>query len=250
MPGRYGVEERSEQPAVRRRRRGHPLRRVSLVGCSTLLALGVISAVETTPGADDQVVAGSLDADRTADSSTSRSDERLPGRLIGRLPRVAADPSASPSPTITPVNDPNLKPEAAAELPADSGSGKRVVFDITAQQVWLVDTDDTVVRTYRVSGSRYDQLPAGTFEVFSKSENATSWHGTETMEYMVRFFKGERSNIGFHDLPVKTATGDEVQTLSELGTPLSDGCIRQDVVDAKALWDFAPVGTPVVVVRS
>jgi lipoprotein-anchoring transpeptidase ErfK/SrfK len=41
-----------------------------------------------------------------------------------------------------------------------------------------------------------------------------------------------------------------VQTLSELGTPLSDGCIRQDVDDAKALYEFAPVGTAVVVVRT
>jgi lipoprotein-anchoring transpeptidase ErfK/SrfK len=70
------------------------------------------------------------------------------------------------------------------------------------------------------------------------------------MEYMVRFHRGKNSNIGFHDIPVKTSTGDEVQTLSELGTPLSDGCIRQDVEDAKALYEFAPVGTAVVVVRT
>jgi lipoprotein-anchoring transpeptidase ErfK/SrfK len=70
------------------------------------------------------------------------------------------------------------------------------------------------------------------------------------MEYMVRFHRGTNSNIGFHDIPVKEATGEEVQTLSELGTPLSDGCIRQDEDDAKALYKFAPVGTTVVVVRT
>jgi lipoprotein-anchoring transpeptidase ErfK/SrfK len=123
-----------------------------------------------------------------------------------------------------------------------------VVYAIGAQQVWLV-TDSEVVRTYRVSGSRYDQLEAGTYEVLSKSRHATSWHGTESMEYMVRFHRGVRSNIGFHDIPVDTVSGSEVQALSDLGTPLSDGCIRQDVVDAAALWEFAPVGTPVVVVR-
>jgi lipoprotein-anchoring transpeptidase ErfK/SrfK len=123
-----------------------------------------------------------------------------------------------------------------------------VVYAIGAQQVWLV-TDSEVVRTYRVSGSRYDQLEAGTYEVLSKSRHATSWHGTESMEYMVRFHRGVRSNIGFHDIPVDTVSGSEVQVLSDLGTPLSDGCIRQDVVDAAALWEFAPVGTPVVVVR-
>lgn len=246
MTGRYGVAARSPK----RSRQRHPLRRIGLVGCSTVLALGVISALETNTQADD-VVAGSLDAARHPDGSTSRSGERVPGRLIGVLQRVAdSGSSPTPSPTVTPTLDPNAKPAATAELPDGTGSGKRVVFDITDQQVWLVEADETIARAYRVSGSRYDQLPTGSYEVFSKSENAVSWHGTETMELMVRFYKGERSNIGFHDLPVDTSTGAEVQTLSQLGTPLSDGCIRQDIVDAEALWDFAPVGTPVVVVRT
>jgi len=101
-----------------------------------------------------------------------------------------------------------------------------------------------------VSGSKYDQLKPGSYEVFSASRHATSWTGSETMEYMVRFHRGRNSNIGFHDIPVKTSTGEEVQTLSDLGTPLSDGCIRQDVADAKALYEFAPVGTAVIVVRT
>lgn len=213
-----------------------------------MVALGIISAVETTP--DDSLASGSVEVIRDADDTTSRSGERVSGRQAGALVRSAAVPVASPSPTVTPTVDPHAKPAATAALPADAGTGKRVVFDITGQQVWLVEADDTVARTYLVSGSRYDQLPTGTFEVFSTSEDAVSWHSTETMEYMVRFYRGERSNIGFHDLPVATATGQEVQTLSQLGTPLSDGCIRQDVVDAEALWDFAPVGTAVVVVRT
>jgi len=145
----------------------------------------------------------------------------------------------------TPAAD--VKPPARAALPVRSGSGKRIVYGIAAQQIWLVDDTNAATRTYLVSGSKYDQLEPGTYEVLSKSESTTSWHGTETMEYMVRFHRGARANIGFHDIPVDTSTGAEVQTLSELGTPLSDGCIRQDVADAKALWDFAPVGTAVVV---
>ena len=154
--------------------------------------------------------------------------------------------AATPTPTTPPAD---IKPAVTEELPADSGSGKRIVYDISAQQVWLVGADGAVARTYRVSGSRYDQLDPGNYQVFSRSRRATSWHGTELMQFMVRFHHGARANIGFHDIPVDTSTGDAVQTLAELGTPLSDGCIRQDVVDAKALWKFAPVGTQVVVLR-
>jgi len=39
-----------------------------------------------------------------------------------------------------------------------------------------------------------------------------------------------------------------VQTRAELGRALSSGCVRQARDDAKALWDFAPLGTRVVVV--
>lgn len=196
-------------------------------------ALSVLDA--TTPTRGDDLVADPAEFVRDPDDSVSRGTPR---------------DTHGAGPIVIPTRDPNAKPAATAPLPADSGSGRRVVYDITGQQVWLVEADNTVVRTYKVSGSRYDQLPEGTYEVFSASRHAISWHGSETMEYMVRFHRGENSNIGFHDIPVSKSTGDEVQTLSELGTPLSDGCIRQDVDDAVALWEFAPVGTPVVVIRT
>jgi lipoprotein-anchoring transpeptidase ErfK/SrfK len=46
---------------------------------------------------------------------------------------------------------------------------------------------------------------------------------------------------------VPTKDGRLLQTRAQLGTPQSHGCIRQWLPDAKALWDFAPVGTKVVV---
>lgn len=257
MPGRYGVSSRSAmRRGTRRARRTRGLL-ATLLGCSTVVGAGLFGFVDTATGPDvpdDAMLA--LLAERD-DSDASRSDDRdPPGAKLARAvklkvapERPAPAPSVTPSPPAPPP-DPNVKPPAKAALPADSGSGHRVVFDITAQQVWLVDDNEKVVRTYLVSGSRFDQLPAGSYEVFSTSRNAVSWHGTETMEYMVRFHRGENSNIGFHDIPVASSTGAEVQTLSQLGTPLSDGCIRQDLADAVALWEHAPVGTTVVVVRT
>jgi len=218
------------------------------LGCSTVVMFGALSVIDSNTinrhdgGPGDGVAAPPIDTAPPFDSDRDDNDATSRG-----TPR---DSDAAVGPTVVPTSDPNAKPSATAPVPADSGTGYRVVFDITGQQVWLIEGDGTVARTYMVSGSRYDQLPAGTYEVFSASRHAVSWHFTETMEYMVRFHRGENSNIGFHDIPVSRDSGDEVQTLSELGTPLSDGCIRQDVADAKALWDFAPVGTTVVVVRT
>jgi lipoprotein-anchoring transpeptidase ErfK/SrfK len=177
-------------------------------------------------------------------------------------PSGSAEPSESPSPTpsatVTPPSSPTaIAAPAAPAAPralsvrapsAIPGTGKRVFFDISDQQVWLVKPNGTIARTYLVSGSRYDQLKPGTYKVFSKSAKTTSWNSRATMNYMVRFTRGKNAAIGFHDIP-RYPNGTSAQTLSQLGLPLSDGCIRQRSGDAKALWDFAPVGTTVVVTQ-
>ena len=133
-------------------------------------------------------------------------------------------------------------------LPVGSGSGRRVVFDMSEQRVWLVDDKDQVRRTYLVSGSRVGNLGPGHYEVFSRSAQAVSYTYEETMRFMVRFAHGQQASIGFHDIP-RDQSGRRVQTRAQLGKALSAGCIRQARPDARALWRFAPIGTSVVVVR-
>jgi hypothetical protein len=135
---------------------------------------------------------------------------------------------------------------ALLTVPAGSGTGRRVVFSEDLQRVWLVTADERATRSYLVSGSAYDNLEPGSYEVYSRSEQAWGVDDSGTMKWFVRFTQGDKAAIGFHDIPV--AGGAPVQSVADLGTPLSHGCIRQKEADAKALWDFAPVGTPVVVV--
>ena len=128
--------------------------------------------------------------------------------------------------------------------PKHSGHGKRVIYDLSAQRVWLVSAKNDVTRTYRVSGGLTYVVAPGTYEVYSKSRHGIGVDGSE-MDYMVRFTHGTTAAIGFHDIPV--LNGQPVQPRAQLGTPQSHGCIRQRHTDAKALWRFAPVGTTVVV---
>ncbi|NHC24626.1 L,D-transpeptidase [Nocardioides sp. IC4_145] len=138
-----------------------------------------------------------------------------------------------------------VDPREDTSLPPGSGRGKRVVFSESRQRVWLVEGRKKVVRTYLVSGSVEDNLDPGTYAVYSRSEQAYGIDDSGTMKYFVRFTHGERAAIGFHDIPIDD--GKKVQTVAQLGTPLSHGCIRQRRVDAIALWEFAPLGTTVVV---
>jgi len=132
-------------------------------------------------------------------------------------------------------------------VPADSGHGRRIVFDQSDQRVWLVADDGQVERTYLVSGSKHDNLQPGSYRVQHRQRHAVAFDYTGTMEYFVQFTRGANAAIGFHTVP-KDNSGMLEQTREQLGTPQSAGCVRQWPDDAIALWDFAPIGTPVVVV--
>lgn len=154
---------------------------------------------------------------------------------------AAATPSTAPSATLAP------SPHA---LPADSGTGRRAVFDQAEQRVWIVAEDGRVRRTYLVSGSTTDNLRPGTYHVYSRARWAVGIDDTGVMQWYVRFAHGTEQGapIGFHSIP--THFGRPLQKVSQLGTPRSDGCVRQRTKDAIAMWHFARLGTKVVVVAS
>ncbi len=192
---------------------------------------------------------GVLPSSGRADAATNTAGSGSVGTLANVTvpdPKPAATPERTPAPTVRPTT---AEPSTAPAIPDDTGTGKRVVFDIGDQRVWLVDPDssgnDRVLRTYLVSGSLTDNLSPGSFEVFSRSRWAVGIDDSGVMEYFVRFTRGANAAIGFHSIPTKD--GRALQTRAQLGTPQSHGCIRQAKPDAKLLWDFAPVGTKVVV---
>ena len=152
-------------------------------------------------------------------------------------------PPRRPAPKPAPPAPP---PPPAATAPAGSGAGKRIVYCVSCQRVWLVEGDNRVSRTHLVSG-RAGVPRRGTYKVFSKSMNAVAGSRRATMTHMVRFARGRTLAIGFHAIP-RDRRGRPIQAESELGTYRSLGCVRQADADAVALWNFAPIGTAVVVI--
>jgi len=116
-------------------------------------------------------------------------------------------------------------------------------------RVWLVEADESTTRTYRVSGHAERTLPGlGTFWVYSRVRyNTVKDNPGVKLDYMMRFAVGDEGlSIGFHAIPRKS-TG-YIQSTETLGQPASHGCVRQAPVDAEFLWNWAELGTPVVVV--
>ena len=204
------------------------------------VALGE-SGDEHNGGSQDDAAAGTSSSAGAASTTSAHTTSAVAAEVLVDHPASPAE-DGSAAPADAGADD------SAQPLPPDSGSGRRVVYDVSAQRVWLVTADGRVQRTYLVSGAvQEDKLAPGSYEVFSKSRRAVALNYRETMRYMVRFAEGSRAAIGFHDIPVHR-NGDPVQARAELGTPQSGGCIRQARPDAKALWDFTEVGTTVVVV--
>lgn len=192
-----------------------------------------------------------------ASAAPTQTDPTTTTTIDPNSPPTTAPPApAPPAPTLQdlfPGIDPSITVEQleaffrwlqGPPVPANSGSGRRIVYSNSAQRVWLVEGDESVAKTYLVSGRR--GMPAfGTYKVFSKSRYASS--GSSRMEFMVRFARGRTLAIGFHTIPYK-ANGTPLQSEAQLGTPRSAGCVRQAPVDAIYLYMWAPVGTTVVAI--
>jgi hypothetical protein len=217
---------------------------VSLV--AALAGLGVLASGSTDPGLAAGAAAFTHETDPIDGTSTTPTTS--PTTVS---PLTADVPSADTSTTAPADGDPSGSAAATTvdetAVPAQSGTGKRIVFDQSLQRVWLVGGDDTARRTYLVSGSVTDNLQPGTYDVYARSRWAVGIDDSGVMQYFVRFTQGPTgAAIGFHTIPTKNGT--PLQTKAQLGTPQSHGCIRQATPDAIALWNFAPVGTEVVVV--
>lgn len=148
---------------------------------------------------------------------------------------VARTGTASPTPPPSPFPPP----------PPGSGRGRRIVYGNRAQRVWLINADGSIHDSYAVSGRRNSPAP-GVYSVFSKSPVAWAGHDGITMKHMVRFARGRRLAIGFHSIPTYRS-GRPLQRLDQLGTYRSAGCVRQAPHQAEALYDWADIGTRVVV---
>lgn len=217
-----------QQRALQRRRlalRGRRLRAAGLavaITLSLLIGVGAAGGVPWLGGdAAPRSSVGTLDTVEPVGDPASRS---APGRPA-RPPSPAAERKNRESPA-RPGRGAERTAEKPLAVPPASGSGRRVIFSESKQRVWLVGAEGRVRRTYPVSGSRFDNLDPGSYAVQSRSRHAVAFDYSGTMEYFVRFTTGVNAPIGFHSVPVDT-DGRPEQTKTQLGTPLSAGCVRQ-----------------------
>lgn len=206
----------------RRLRRARRARIGVATGLGVALAAAAVVLATSTIGTHREAAAGAATPDPGSERASTTTTSTLPATTTTTRPAV--NPAYPPA-------------------PAGSGAGRRIVYCNSCQRVWLMDDDQYAFASYTVSGRRGTPR-AGTYHVFRKLENGSS-HGLR-LPWFVGFAYGRTTDIGFHGIPLRR-NGSPIQSDDQLGTPHSAGCIREHQFTAKMLWDWAPIGTTVVV---
>ncbi|MER5988805.1 hypothetical protein [Streptomyces sp. NPDC001787] len=162
-----------------------------------------------------------------------QASANAPESVASVTPKASASVSASPHPSTKPE-----KPVRPLAVPADSGTGARVVYALADRRVWLVNAKEKAEHTFTVMPSAVSPLP-GTYGVTSRSGSLQGSDGV-LVEHVVRF-----ANVG--DVVVGFSAAQDGSMESPDPTSKTGG-VRMKRADGDAVWTFATVGVKVVVV--
>jgi LysM repeat protein len=127
-----------------------------------------------------------------------------------------------------------------------SGSGKRIVIDLSEQRMYVYQSGQ-LLWTWVVSTGRPGQTTTvGHWKVLNKIPNAWASTWSLQMPYWLGIYWAGSLQNGIHALPIMS----NGQTLwaGYLGQRVSYGCVILSTANARTLYNWASVGTPVDVV--
>jgi len=133
----------------------------------------------------------------------------------------------------------------AAPIHAGTGSqGKEIQIDISEQHLYAYQ-DNEMVFSLVVSTGIGNSTRIGTFKVLDKIPKAYSNAFNIWMPYWMGIYYSGSLENGIHGLPL-LMNGVELWG-NLLGSPATYGCIESKTSEAKRLYDWAEIGTPVII---
>jgi lipoprotein-anchoring transpeptidase ErfK/SrfK len=127
-------------------------------------------------------------------------------------------------------------------------SNKKIEVNLSEQRLYAYE-NDVLKYTFLVSSGKWDRTPNGNFKIWIKVRSQKMSGGSKefgTYYYLpnvpfVMFFYNEKYNktlgYSFHG----------TYWHNNFGVPMSHGCINLKTEDAKTLYSWADVGTPVTI---
>lgn len=156
------------------------------------------------------------------------------GFKIEPLPKIEKKPVEKLEPKSQPPKNLQPKPQVVA---------KEKLIDINlSQQKLKLYQGEQIVGEYTTSTGKADMpTPTGTFRVLSKEKNHWSSQYSLYMPYALRFYNG----FYIHELPYWPGGYREGE--EHLGVPVSHGCVRIGIGAAEEVYNFADIGTKIVI---
>ena len=138
-------------------------------------------------------------------------------------------------------------PGSLASGGSGSTGGKRIVIDLSEQRMVTYQGNAQVHAFVVSTGMPGANTAPGTYQVLDKYPNAYAATWSLQMPYWLGIYWAGSLENGIHALPILP----NGQRLWEgyLGTPVSYGCVILGTADARTLYYWAEVGTPVIIQR-
>ncbi|MGQ9502005.1 MAG: L,D-transpeptidase family protein [Anaerolineae bacterium] len=146
-------------------------------------------------------------------------------------------PTASPTPTMTPVPTATPTPSPEAQL---------ILVDISEQRMYVYENGRLLWNWVVSTGEPGKDTATGHFRVLDKIEMAYASTWNLDMPYWLGIYYSGPLENGIHALPINRTTGVKLWE-GLLGQRVSYGCIILSDENARTLFEWAQVGTPVVI---
>ncbi len=127
---------------------------------------------------------------------------------------------------------------------------KYIEIDLSQQKMYLFSKGE-LTKTYPISSGLDFPTPPGRYAIMNKAPNAFSKIYNVFMPWWMGFYVHPvvGASLGIHELPYwLSADGKKHQRPSDfIGSPHTGGCVALDVGAAKQVYNFADIGTPVLI---
>lgn len=197
-------------------------------------------------------VAGEGDAGRVQDTTVHVVQ---PGETLTRIAAIYGVPTTDIL-RLNGLTNPHLifagqrlqvagTPDAAGVEAVVVPARKQIVVDKSQQRAYVYENGNLLWTFVVSTGMPGSETWEGTFAVRSKIPNAYAQLWGLQMPYWLGFYHTGYLENGFHALPIMPSGA--VLWDGHLGTPVSYGCVILNYEDAQTLFQWAEIGTEVVV---
>lgn len=236
---------------------GENLYRIALRYGTTILALakanGISDPTQIRVG-QTLVIPGGAEAPAAPSSPpvAGQTHTVRPGETLSAIARrygvsvwVLARANSLANPSLIVPGQVLVIPGSSNPSPAPSGSGKRIVIDLSEQRLYAYQNGVSVYAFVASTGKPGSRTRTGTFSILDKYPNAYASTWDLQMPYFMGIYWAGSLENGIHALPI--LSNGQTLWAGYLGTPVSFGCIILSTENARTLYYWADVGTPVVI---